>query len=199
MVPVVNENDTVATHEIRFGDNDRLAALVAHLVHANALVLLSDVEALFTANPAKPGARKINEVRSEADLADVAIETRGTASRHWGMVTKIDAARIATSAGIHVVLTTAEQAEAALAGEPVGTLFHPTGRRRPTRPALWLRQCQRRSRHLWSWMPGLSGRSPSAIARCSQPASPRGTRPVSPLASRWSWSVPMAWLSPVGW
>src|SRR4249920_2730212 len=138
VVPVLNENDTVATHEIRFGDNDRLAALVAHLVHANALVLLSDVEALFTANPIKPGARKINEVWSEADLADVDIETRGTAIGTGGMVTKIDAARIATSAGIPVVLTTAEQAEVALAGEPVGTLFHPTGRRRPTR-LLWLR------------------------------------------------------------
>ena len=138
VVPVVNENDTVATHEIRFGDNDRLAALVAHLVHANALVLLSDVEALYTANPAKPGARKINEIWSEADLADVDVETRGTAIGTGGMVTKIDAARIATSAGIPVVLTTAEQAEIALLGESVGTLFHPTGRRRPTR-LLWLR------------------------------------------------------------
>jgi glutamate 5-kinase len=138
VVPVVNENDTVATHEIRFGDNDRLAALVAHLVHANALVLLSDVEALYTANPAKPGARKINEIWSEADLADVDVETRGTAIGTGGMVTKIDAARIATSAGIPVVLTTADQAEAALAGEPAGTLFQPTGRRRPTR-LLWLR------------------------------------------------------------
>jgi glutamate 5-kinase len=112
--------------------------LVAHLVHANALVLLSDVEALHTANPAKPGARKINEVWSEADLADVDVESRGTAIGTGGMVTKIDAARIATSAGIPVVLTTAEQSEVALAGEPVGTLFHPTGRRRPTR-LLWLR------------------------------------------------------------
>jgi glutamate 5-kinase len=136
VVPVVNENDTVATPEIRFGDNDRLAALVAHLVHANALVLLSDVEALFTANPIKPGARKINEVWSEADLADVDIEPRGT-DRAGGMVTKIDAARIVTGRD-SVVLTTAEQAEVALAGEPVGTLFHPTGRRRPTR-LLWLR------------------------------------------------------------
>ena len=99
VVPVVNENDTVATHEIRFGDNDRLAALVAHLVHANALVLLSDVEALHTANPTKPGARKINEVWSDADLADVDVESRGTAIGTGGMVTKIDAARIATRQG----------------------------------------------------------------------------------------------------
>ncbi len=106
MVPIVNENDTVATHEIRFGDNDRLAALVAHLVHANALVLLSDVEALYTTNPAKPEARKISEISSEADLAHVDIDPtlRGTAVGTGGMVTKIDAARIATSAGIPVVL-----------------------------------------------------------------------------------------------
>jgi glutamate 5-kinase len=138
VVPIVNENDTVATHEIRFGDNDRLAALVAHLVHANALLLLSDVEALYTTNPSKPEARRISEIWSEADLAEVDLQTRGTAVGTGGMVTKIDAARIATSAGIPVVLTTAEQAGAALAGERVGTLFHPTGRRRPTR-LLWLR------------------------------------------------------------
>jgi glutamate 5-kinase len=138
VVPIVNENDTVATHEIRFGDNDRLAALVAHLVHANALLLLSDVEALYTTNPTRPEARRISEVWSQADLAEVDIQTRGTAVGTGGMVTKIDAARIATSAGIPVVLTTAEQAGAALAGERVGTLFHPTGRRRPTR-LLWLR------------------------------------------------------------
>ncbi|MCW2812276.1 MAG: proB [Friedmanniella sp.] len=138
VVPVVNENDTVATHEIRFGDNDRLAALVAHLVHADALVLLSDVDALYTANPARPDARRITDVRSDADLEGVDIATRGSAVGTGGMVTKIDAARIATSAAIPVVLTSAETAAQALAGEPVGTLFHPTGRRRPTR-LLWLR------------------------------------------------------------
>ena len=138
IVPIVNENDTVATHEIRFGDNDRLAALVAHLVHANALVLLSDVAALYTTNPAKPEARRISDVWSEADLTGIDIQSRGTAVGTGGMVTKIDAARIATSAGIPTVLTTVESADAALAGEEVGTLFHPTGRRRPTR-LLWLR------------------------------------------------------------
>jgi glutamate 5-kinase len=138
MVPIVNENDTVATHEIRFGDNDRLAALVAHLVHANALLLLSDVAALYTTNPVKPEARKISDVWSEADLTGIDIESRGTAVGTGGMVTKIDAARIATSAGIPTVLTTVESAAAVLAGEEVGTLFHPTGRRRPTR-LLWLR------------------------------------------------------------
>ena len=88
VVPIVNENDTVATHEIRFGDNDRLAALVAHLVHANALVLLSDVSALYTMNPANPEARKINEVWREADLAGIDIAARGTAVGTGGMITK---------------------------------------------------------------------------------------------------------------
>ena len=138
VVPVVNENDTVATHEIRFGDNDRLAALVAHLVHADALVLLSDVDSLYTAKPSEPGARRIAEVRTEDDLAGLDVSARGSAVGTGGMVTKVEAARIATSAGIPVVLTNAAQAAAALAGEPVGTWFHATGRRRPTR-LLWLR------------------------------------------------------------
>lgn len=137
VVPIVNENDTVATHEIRFGDNDRLAALVAHLVHADALVLLSDVDALYTAPPSRPGSQRILDVRDEADLAGVDIATRGSAVGTGGMTTKIEAARIATSAAIPVVLTAADQIGAALAGEPVGTLFHPRGKRRPTR-LLWL-------------------------------------------------------------
>jgi glutamate 5-kinase len=138
VVPIVNENDTVATHEIRFGDNDRLAALVAHLVHADALILLSDVDALYTAHPARADARRVTEVCGEADL--VAIDTSGGGSGvgSGGMVTKIDAARIATSAGIPALLAHADAVGPALAGEPVGTLFHPTGKRRPTR-LLWLR------------------------------------------------------------
>ena len=138
MVPIVNENDTVATHEIRFGDNDRLAALVAHLVHADALVLLSDVDALYTAKPTEPGARRIVEVSSDDDLVGLDVSARGSAVGTGGMVTKVEAARIAATAGIDVVLTSAGQAAAALAGEAVGTWFHPTGKRRPTR-LLWLR------------------------------------------------------------
>jgi glutamate 5-kinase len=138
VVPIVNENDTVATHEIRFGDNDRLAALVAHLVHADALILLSDVDALYSEHPTKPTARKITDVQNEDDLAGIDFATRGAAIGTGGMITKIDAARIATSAGIPVVLAAARDVESALQGQPVGTLFHPTGRRRPTR-LLWLR------------------------------------------------------------
>ncbi len=138
VLPIVNENDTVATSEIRFGDNDRLAALVAHLVHADLLVLLSDVDGLFDADPAGPGSRLVPEVRDAADLTTVRVGKAGAAGLGTGgMQTKLDAARIATGAGIPVVLTAAERVAEALAGEPVGTLFHATGRRRPTR-LLWL-------------------------------------------------------------
>ncbi|QBR93952.1 glutamate 5-kinase [Nocardioides euryhalodurans] len=138
VIPIVNENDTVATSEIRFGDNDRLAALVAHLVHADLLVLLSDVSGLHDGDPARPGTRLVPEVPADDDLSWVSIGTTGAAGLgSGGMQTKVDAARIAGGAGIPVVLTSADQASEALAGHPVGTLFHPTGKRRPTR-LLWL-------------------------------------------------------------
>jgi glutamate 5-kinase len=137
-VPIVNENDTVATDEIRFGDNDRLAALVAALVHADLLVLLSDVDALYTGDPARPDTTRIAEVRDAGDLAGIAV---GPAARTGvgtgGMVTKVEAARIATEFGIPVVLTAAPLAAAALSGEPVGTLFH-RARRRPAARLFWL-------------------------------------------------------------
>jgi glutamate 5-kinase len=138
VLPVVNENDTVATTEIRFGDNDRLAALVAHLVHADLLLLLSDVDGLYDGNPARGDARLLAEVTTDSDLVGVDVGHPGSAGiGTGGMQTKIEAARIATGAGIPVVLTSAAKAAAALVGDDVGTVFHPTGRRRPTR-LLWL-------------------------------------------------------------
>jgi glutamate 5-kinase len=138
VLPIVNENDTVATSEIRFGDNDRLAALVAHLVHADLLVLLSDVDGLYDGDPSRAGTRLIPEVAAAGDLDRVRIGRSGAAGvGTGGMHTKVEAARIATGAGIPVVLASAADAARALAGEPVGTLFHATGRRRPTR-LLWL-------------------------------------------------------------
>lgn len=137
VIPVVNENDTIATHEIRFGDNDRLAALVAQLVHADALLLLSDVDALYTDHPARIGAERIAEVNTTAQLADVDTSRTGSHVGTGGMTTKVQAAQIATSAGIPVLVTAARNAPAALAGRDVGTRFAPTGKRRPTR-LLWL-------------------------------------------------------------
>jgi glutamate 5-kinase len=138
VLPIVNENDTVATTEIRFGDNDRLAALVAHLVHADLLVLLSDVEGLYDGPPSSTESRLVAEVALTDDLAGVRVARSGAAGLGTGgMRTKLDAARIATGAGIAVVLTSADRAGDALAGQPVGTWFHAASRRRPTRQ-LWL-------------------------------------------------------------
>jgi glutamate 5-kinase len=140
IVPVVNENDTVATHEIRFGDNDRLAALVAHLVRADALFLLSDVDALYTAHPESQGAERITEVTNIDDLAADTSRV-GSAVGTGGMTTKLEAARIAVGAGIPVVLAAADQAAEALAGQ-VGTVFHPSGKKRSSR-LNWLAHASR--------------------------------------------------------
>ncbi len=137
MVPVINENDTVATDEIRFGDNDRLAALVAHVTRANALILLSDGDGLYDGDPRRGGARRVAVVRGPADLTGVKAGRGGQGVGTGGMSTKLESAAIATSAGVPTVVTAASAAAAALAGEPVGTYFAPTGQR-PTTRLLWL-------------------------------------------------------------
>ncbi|MGN6162370.1 MAG: glutamate 5-kinase [Marmoricola sp.] len=136
-VPIVNENDTVATSEIRFGDNDRLAALVAHLVRADLLVLLSDVDGLYDGPPTRPASRLIQDVPDLSRLDGIEIDGVGSHVGTGGMVTKLDAAGIATEAGIPVVLTSAAHAAAAIAGEEVGTYFHARPQRRSARE-LWL-------------------------------------------------------------
>jgi glutamate 5-kinase len=166
VLPVVNENDTVATDEIRFGDNDRLAALVAHVTRAQALVLLSDVDGLYDGDPRRGGVQRIAEVRGQADLEGIRLgrglragqgaqgsakSSRGAprssqgvpggsqgAQGIGGMATKVEAAMIASAAGIPTVVADAASAAAALAGDPVGTYFAPHGRRPATR-LLWLK------------------------------------------------------------
>jgi glutamate 5-kinase len=158
ILPIVNENDTVATDEIRFGDNDRLAALVAHVVRAGALILLSDVDALYDTDPRQPGARRITEVRSRADLAGVTLGRAGAVTPTvplgtgpagpgpagtgpvgtGGMVTKVDAAMIATEAGIPTVVASAAAAREVLEGQSRGTYFAPGERRPPRARQLWL-------------------------------------------------------------
>ncbi|MDX6367891.1 MAG: glutamate 5-kinase, partial [Nocardioidaceae bacterium] len=136
VTPIVNENDTVATTEIRFGDNDRLAALVSHLVHADALVLLSDVDGVYDRDPRRTGARRIGVVQGSDDSAGIEVSAaRGLGT--GGMATKLEAARIATGAGIPALVARADQIGAVLAGKSVGTWFAPTGKRRATR-LLWL-------------------------------------------------------------
>lgn len=147
VVPVVNENDTVATAEIRFGDNDRLAALVAHLVGADALVLLSDVDALYTGDPRLPGSRRIPDVTGPQDLLEVSVGSSLSEVGTGGMASKLSAATMATGAGIPVLLADAAQAHLALAGGPsaaiglgeaIGTSFAPAARRTGAR-LFWLR------------------------------------------------------------
>jgi glutamate 5-kinase len=138
VVPVVNENDTVATDEIRFGDNDRLAALVSHLVHADLLVLLSDVDALYDGDPARAGARPLSEVRGPADLEGIRLGRAGRSGvGTGGMHTKIEAVGIASSAGVPAILASATDAGEVLGGRTVGTFFHADGSRRASR-LLWL-------------------------------------------------------------
>ncbi|GGC72323.1 glutamate 5-kinase [Hoyosella rhizosphaerae] len=121
-VAVVNENDTVATTELRFGDNDRLAALVAHLIGADALVLLSDVDGLYDGDPRRGGARLIPEVTGPDDL-DGVIAGSGGALGTGGMASKLSAARLAADSGIPVLLTAASRAADALSTAEVGTVF----------------------------------------------------------------------------
>ncbi|WP_244944668.1 MULTISPECIES: glutamate 5-kinase [Kocuria] len=138
ILPIVNENDAVATHEIKFGDNDRIAALVAHLIKADALLLLSDVDALYTKPPQDGGERIATVTDPITDLEGVEIGTIGRAGvGSGGMVTKVEAARIAAASGIPALVTSAANIERALAGEDVGTWFATTGGRRNVR-LLWL-------------------------------------------------------------
>ena len=136
VVPVINENDTVATHEIRFGDNDRIAALIAQLTRADALILLTDVPGLYTAHPDEPGAEKITFVEDVENL-DADTSRLGSAVGSGGMKSKVQAAKIASSAGIPVVMTNWQQLGPAARGEEVGTVFAPIDKRRPRR-LLWL-------------------------------------------------------------
>jgi len=123
VLPIVNENDTVATAEIRFGDNDRLAALVAILVQADALVLLSDVDALYDRPPTEQGANRIEWVEPLDDLTGIKIGASSSNVGTGGAMTKLQAARTATDSGITVLLTSIDNAAAVLAGQRVGTWF----------------------------------------------------------------------------
>ncbi len=130
VVPVINENDTVATEEIRYGDNDRLAARVAQLVMADGLVLLSDVDGLYTADPGKDDtAEHIAEVRRiSEDILAVAGETRSDIGS-GGMATKVQAARIATHAGCSTIIASGkvDHPLAVLASGGTCTVFRAEG------------------------------------------------------------------------
>ncbi|NEP19111.1 MAG: glutamate 5-kinase, partial [Leptolyngbya sp. SIO4C1] len=128
VVPIVNENDTVAVDELKFGDNDTLSAQVASLVGADWLFLLTDVDRLYSADPRhNPDAQPIKWVQQIDDL-QIDVGKPGSAWGTGGMVTKLEAARIATAAGVRMVITDGQQPEnmlKILAGEPLGTQFAP--------------------------------------------------------------------------
>ena len=143
VVPIVNENDTVSVEQIRFGDNDTLSALVACLVNADLDIILSDVEGLFTANPAQdPSARLIERVEEIDERILSVAGDAGTAMGSGGMITKIRAARVLGAAGIPLVVCSGHRADAvvdAVAGENVGTLFAATHQTHEVTPRkLWI-------------------------------------------------------------
>ena len=137
VVPILNENDAVTTRELRFGDNDRLAALIAQMIKADTLVLLTDVDGLYTAPPDHPGSKLIERVESADDLMSVLVTGAGSRVGTGGMATKVQAAMLATTSGIGVQLACADALEAVLAGKSVGTWFEPS-QARPASRRLWI-------------------------------------------------------------
>ena len=141
VVPVVNENDAVADDEIRFGDNDRLAGLVAHLVHADLLVLLTDTPGMFTADPRlDEEASLIEEIVTIDHELELVAGGRGTNRGSGGMASKLAAAKMASWSGVRAVIAAAERPGVlvgALAGDAVGTVVQPHDRRLPARK-LWI-------------------------------------------------------------
>ncbi|MDJ0575554.1 MAG: glutamate 5-kinase [Xenococcaceae cyanobacterium MO_234.B1] len=130
VIPIVNENDTIATDELKFGDNDTLSALVASLIHADWLFLLTDVDKLYSADPrVEPNAKPIDLVAKE-EFNQLQVDAGGSGSS-WGtggMATKLAAARIATSSGVTMVITQGRQPQniiKILQGKALGTRFEP--------------------------------------------------------------------------
>ena len=141
-VPVINENDSVATHEIRFGDNDRLAARVAQAASASAVLLLSDVDGLFDRNPKEPGAKLLPEVRGvSAEIHAMATGDSASGLGSGGMTSKLQAAEIAELAGISLAIAngTYDAPIARATEQGIGTLFLPrTGGRKAGARKAWL-------------------------------------------------------------
>lgn len=128
-IPVINENDTVAVEEIRFGDNDTLSALVAEIVDADLLIILSDIDGLYDDDPrSNPAARLYHEVEDIPEILEDSLRGRGHKFSSGGMFTKLQAARIAMSSGIPMVVANGSidgVLRRILSGERVGTLFKP--------------------------------------------------------------------------
>lgn len=144
-IPIVNENDTVAVDEIRFGDNDRLSALVANMVRADLLVILTDTDGIHAGDPRRGATEVIERVDDLDALPRPRAGRAGSAVGSGGMASKIEAARVATASGIAVVVANARRPHVlrdVLAAKPVGT-FVPARRRRAASRKLWIAYAQR--------------------------------------------------------
>ncbi len=140
-VPIINENDAIANDELRYGDNDRIAALVAHSVNADVLVLLTDLDGLFTADPRfDPTASLVDRVDADDPLMSIRASANGSGRGSGGMASKLAAARIASWSGVRTVIASASRPGVlpdAVADLGVGTTFAPHDRRLPARK-LWI-------------------------------------------------------------
>jgi glutamate 5-kinase len=133
VVPIINENDTVAVEEIKFGDNDNLSALVAQLIDADLLVLLTDVDGLYTSDPSRdPQARKLDTVEAVTPEIERLVWSDADRVAVGGMATKLQAAQKAAASGVPMVIASGREPGTlarVLRGEPVGTYFPPRGDR----------------------------------------------------------------------
>lgn len=140
-VPVVNENDAIANEELRYGDNDRLAALVAHTTGAEVLVLLTDLDGLYTADPRRDrDARLVSQVAADDPLLAIEAGSGGSGRGSGGMASKLAAARIASWSGVRTVIARASAPDAlvrAVDDDAIGTTFAAHERRLPARK-LWI-------------------------------------------------------------
>ena len=128
VIPIINENDSVATQEIRFGDNDQLAARVSLLAKADLLVLFSDVDALYTKPPTEPGAEPIAVVEFGQDLSDLEVSGTSTGYGTGGALTKLAAAHLATAGGVGVLLTSTSNIDSIDLSDCRNTWFEPADR-----------------------------------------------------------------------
>ena len=193
-VPIINENDTVSVDEFNttFGDNDRLAAIVTNLIRAPLLVLLSDVQGLCDGNPRDPGTKVIDTVdRLDQSIYDLVCDKSGGRGK-GGMASKLEAARLCTSAGENVIIASGHDADVLpkiLAGEVVGTLFLAQGQSLAARKR-WI-GFSVKPRGVLRLDKGARRRSSKRAAACLPPGSWRWTA-ISKRATSWPSAVPMA-------
>ncbi len=152
VIPIINENDTVATDEIKFGDNDQLAALVSGLVEANRLIILSDVDGLYTGDPKKdPNAKIIRHVKEFSKEIETIAKPTSTGYGTGGMYSKVLAAKKATSFGVPVHIISGRKAghiKAVLEGKEIGTFFEPVKERVTSRKG-WIAYATRSKGNLY--------------------------------------------------